>query len=270
VSGGTLPSNLSAGGAPAVLSAGGLSKRFGERVALRDVSFAVHPGELVAIIGPNGAGKTTLLSVLAGVQIPSEGSVGGEAGRVGWVPQQPAVYMKLTVVENLALWARLEGVSDPRATVRRMLEQTDLADRANEQVGRLSGGNRQRVNIAVGMLSQPGALLLDEPSAALDPIQRGRLWQFVQGLTAHGTSVMFSTHNVAEAERYAGRVLVLNEGELLFDGSPRTLMGEATGSSVAGDGIDFEEAFVVFLEARARGHGRALEEQGAGPVGGVT
>ncbi len=237
-----------------VLAAHGLSKRFGARVALREVSFDVGPGELVALIGPNGAGKTTLLSVLAGVQqadggsVGGQGSQGGQADRIGWVPQQPAVYTKLTVAENLALWARLERVADPPETVRRMLVQTDLADRAGEQVGRLSGGNRQRVNIAVGMLSQPAALLLDEPSAALDPIQRGRLWEFIQGLTAHGTSVIFSTHNVAEAERYAERVLVLDEGRLLFDGSPETLMREATGPGEAADGIDFEEAFVAFLD----------------------
>jgi ABC-2 type transport system ATP-binding protein len=232
------PAPADTGVSPAVLSASGVSKRFGKRFALREVSFAVHPGELVALIGPNGAGKTTLLSVLAGVQGADEGSIGGQGDRVGWVPQQPAVYTKLTVAENLALWARLEHVSDPQDTIQRMLVQTDLAGRADEQVGRLSGGNRQRVNIAVGMLSQPAALLLDEPSAALDPIQRGRLWEFIQGLTAHGTSVIFSTHNVAEAERYADRVLVLDEGRLLFDGSPQTLMQ---------DGIDFEEAFVSFL-----------------------
>jgi ABC-2 type transport system ATP-binding protein len=236
-----------------VLSASAVSRRFGRRIALREVAFEAHPGELVALIGPNGAGKTTLLSVLAGVQAPSEGSVGGQGGRVGWVPQQPAVYTKLTVAENLALWARLEGVADPRDTVRRMLEQTDLAERADEQVGRLSGGNRQRVNIAVGMLSQPAALLLDEPSAALDPIQRGRLWEFIQGLTAHGTSVMFSTHNVAEAERYADRVLVLDEGRLLFDGPPQALMQ---------DGIDFEEAFVAFLQGNSQGP-QASTSQGA-------
>ncbi len=234
----------------AVLAARGVGKRFGARVALREVSFDVAPGELVALIGPNGAGKTTLLSVLAGVQPADGGSVGGQGGRVGWVPQQPAVYTKLTVAENLALWARLERVADPQETVQRMLVQTDLAERADEQVGRLSGGNRQRVNIAVGMLSQPAALLLDEPSAALDPIQRGRLWEFIQGLTAHGTSVIFSTHNVAEAERYAGRVLVLDEGRLLFDGSPGTLMREATGRGEAADGIDFEEAFVAFLGSK--------------------
>ncbi|HEV3070204.1 MAG TPA: ABC transporter ATP-binding protein [Solirubrobacteraceae bacterium] len=230
-----------------ILSASGVTKRFGARVALHEVSFEVRSGELVALIGPNGACKTTLLSVLAGVQAASAGSVGGQGGKVGWVPQQPAVYTKLTVAENLALWAHLERVADTQDTVRRMLEQTGLTKRADEQVGRLSGGNRQRVNIAVGMLSRPAALLLDEPSAALDPIQRGRLWEFVRGLSANGTSVVFSTHNVAEAERYAGRVLVLDEGRLLLDGSPQTLLREVTGRSEAADGVDFEEAFVAFL-----------------------
>jgi ABC-2 type transport system ATP-binding protein len=241
VSDAPVPPATDAGASPAVLSAHGVTKRFGKRLALREVSFEAQPGELVALIGPNGAGKTTLLSILAGVQGADEGSVGVQGERVGWVPQQPAVYTKLTVAENLALWARLEHVSDPQNTTQRMLVQTDLAGRADEQVGRLSGGNRQRVNIAVGMLSQPSALLLDEPSAALDPIQRGRLWEFILGLTARGTSVIFSTHNVGEAERYADRVLVLHEGRLLFDGPPQTLTQ---------DGIDFEEAFVSFL-ARA-------------------
>jgi ABC-2 type transport system ATP-binding protein len=227
----------------AVLGADGLVKRFGARVAVCEVSFDVQSAELVALIGPNGAGKTTLLSLLAGVLDPDSGGVHSE-GRVGWVPQQPAVYSKLTVAENLALWARLEQVPDQAATVARMLAQTDLADRAADQVGSLSGGNRQRVNIAVGMLSEPAVLLLDEPSAALDPVQRGRLWEFVRGLTAHGTSVLFSTHNVSEAERYAQRVLVLREGELIFDGPPQAL---------AHDGIDFEEAFVEFLDGDGLG-----------------
>jgi len=239
----------------AVLSAQAVVKRYGERVAVNEVSFEVQPGELVALIGPNGAGKTTLLSVLAGVLAPDDGNTTGahRDGRVGWVPQQPAVYSKLTVAENLALWARLEHVADPQATVARMLEQTDLADRADEQVSRLSGGNRQRVNIAVGMLSAPAVLLLDEPSAALDPIQRGRLWRFIRGLSAQGTSVVFSTHNVSEAERYAARVLVLREGELIFDGPPRAL---------ASDGIDFEEAFVDFLRTHGGEEDEPLQEHG--------
>jgi ABC-2 type transport system ATP-binding protein len=229
------------------LSARGLTRRFGERTALRDVSFELHTGELMAVIGPNGAGKTTLLSILAGIQRPDAGEAALPGGGVGWVPQQPAVYSKLSVAENLRLFARLERVPDPEAAVGRMLEQAGLEDRAASEVGELSGGNRQRVNIAVGLLADPAVLLLDEPSTALDPRQRERLWEFVGALGEGGTSVMYSTHIVQEAERHADRVLVLADGELLFDGTPRELEAAAGAS-----GLDFEAAFVRFL--RERGH----------------
>jgi ABC-2 type transport system ATP-binding protein len=232
-----------------LLSVRGIAKRYGEREALRGVDLEARAGERVAVIGPNGAGKTTLLSILAGVQSPSAGTVSSSGGAraVGWVPQQPAVYSRLSVAENLELFARLERVPDPPATVRAMLAQTGLQARAGERVGRLSGGNRQRVNIALGLLADPSVLVLDEPSSSLDPRQRERLWDFVLGLSERGRCVVFSTHNVAEAERYAGRVIVLADGELLFSGSPAEL------ARVAGDrGLGFEGAFVEFL--RERGH----------------
>jgi ABC-2 type transport system ATP-binding protein len=221
-----------------------VTKRFGARTALADVSFELQPGELAAIIGPNGAGKTTLLSLLAGVLEPDAGELSHTVGEIGWVPQQPALYSQLSVAENLRLFARLEKRADPEAAVARMLDQTALADRADEQVGRLSGGNQQRVNIAIGLLSDPVALLLDEPSASLDPRQRERLWEFIGSLTGQGTTVVFSTHNVAEVERYASRVLVLVDGELLFTGTPAELA-----RTVGGD-RDFEAAFVHFLHER--------------------
>ena len=170
----------------------------------------------MAIIGPNGAGKTTLLSILAGILEPSEGESTGSPREIGWVPQQPALYSKLSAAENLRLFARLEQLTDPEAAVKRMLAQTGLEERADEEVGRLSGGNQQRVNIAIGLLREPPVLLLDEPSASLDPRQRERLWEFIGALTGRGTTVVFTTHNVAEVERYADRVLVLVDGELLF------------------------------------------------------
>jgi ABC-2 type transport system ATP-binding protein len=233
----------------AALTVRGVSKRFGDREAVRDVSFEVAAGELLAIIGPNGAGKTTLLSILAGIQTSDGGSVGqpGSTERIGWVPQQTAVYGKLTVAQNLRLFARLENVPDPDATVQRMLEQTGLQERADDELGRLSGGNRQRVNIAVGLLADPPVLLLDEPSGALDPRQRERLWGFITALTARGTAVIFCTHDIAEAERHADRILVLADGDLLFDGTPVELKNAAQ----AGGG-DLEQAFVRFL--RDRGH----------------
>jgi ABC-2 type transport system ATP-binding protein len=232
------------------LRAEGLSKRYGARDALRDVSFAAAPGEKVAVIGPNGAGKTTLLQILAGALAPTDGRVTVPGERAGWVPQQPALYSKLSVAENLRLFARLERVPDVDAVVARMLEQTGLADRAGDEVGRLSGGNRQRVNIAIGLLAAPPVLLLDEPSASLDPRQRARLWEFIAALAREdGTSVVFATHDIGEAERHADRLLVLADGELLFTGTPAELERAANADAAA---ADFESAFVSFL--RERGH----------------
>jgi ABC-2 type transport system ATP-binding protein len=229
----------------AAITARAVTKRYGRRDALRDVSFEAHAGEVVAVIGPNGAGKTTLLSILAGLQPPTSGTVSRTPREVGWVPQLPAVYAKLSVAENLRLFARLERVEDPDAVVGRMLEQTGLSGRADDELGTLSGGNRQRVNIAVGLLADPPVLALDEPSSSLDPRQRERLWEFIGALAARGTAVVFSTHNVGEAERYADRVLVLADGEVLFTGSPADL--EAL---VGGDPRDFEVAFVRYLHER--------------------
>jgi ABC-2 type transport system ATP-binding protein len=221
------------------MRADSVSKRYGARDALRDVSFEVADGEKVAVIGPNGAGKTTLLQILAGALTPTAGTV--SVGPVGWVPQHPALYSKLSVAENLRLFARLERVPDVNGTVAAMLDQAALADRRDDEVGRLSGGNRQRVNIAIGLLGDPEVLLLDEPSAALDPRQRERLWQFIGAL---GTTVVFATHDVGEAERFADRVLVLADGELLFTGTPDEL------ASTMGGDHDFEAAFVRFLHDR--------------------
>jgi ABC-2 type transport system ATP-binding protein len=229
----------------AAIAVAAVTKRYGAREALRDVSFEAQAGEVVAVIGPNGAGKTTLLSILSGLVAPTSGTVSRSAREVGWVPQQPAVYAKLSVAENLRLFARLERVADPDAVVARMLEQTGLGERAGDELGTLSGGNQQRVNIAVGLLADPPVLALDEPSSSLDPRQRERLWEFIGRLAAAGTAVVFSTHNVGEAERYADRVLVLADGEVLFSGSPADL--EAL---VGGDPRDFEAAFVRFLHDR--------------------
>ena len=230
-----------------VLEARDIAKRFGDREALKGVSLEASRGELVAIIGPNGAGKTTLLSILAGIQRADGGRVSRPPGEIGWVPQQAAVYGKLTVAENLRLFARLEKCPDVEDVVRRMLAQTDLEERRDDPVAQLSGGNRQRVNIAIGLLASPEVLLLDEPSAALDPRQRERLWEFIGGLAAEGTTVIYSTHNVQEAERYAAQVVVLADGERLFAGSPRELE-----RLVGASDLDFEAAFVAFL--RQHGH----------------
>jgi ABC-2 type transport system ATP-binding protein len=238
------------GGSLTALSAVGLVKRFREREALRGVSFQAKAGELVAIIGPNGAGKTTLLSILAGIVKPDAGEVQVGEGEVGWVPQEAALYRRLSVEENLLLFARLEGREDPRAAAEEMLELCGLGERREEIVARLSGGNQQRVNIAIGLLSRPTVLLLDEPSVGLDPRQRARLWEFVGGLAGGGTTVIFSTHDIQEAERYGGRVLVLADGESLFDGSAEGLREAVRREAPEAADRDFETAFVAYLQHR--------------------
>jgi ABC-2 type transport system ATP-binding protein len=203
----------------------GVGKRFGAKQVLSDVSFSAAPGERLAVIGPNGAGKTTLLQILAGSLAADEGEL--ELPPAGWVPQRSAVYSKLSVRENLQLFARLEKA--PRAAVTRMLELTGLE--GDEETGKLSGGNLQRLNIAVGLLGDPPLVLLDEPSASLDPAQRERLWAFIADLEA---TVVYTTHDVGEADRHADRVLVLADGELLFIGTPTELAA----------GRDLETAFL--------------------------
>ena len=229
-----------------VLSVRGVAKRFGELQALRDVSFDAHAGEIVAVVGPNGAGKTTLLSIIAGTQRPSAGEVVGppraraQGARVGWVPQQTALYSKLSVAENLRLFARLERVAEPESAVRRMLAQSGL-----------SGGNRQRVNVAVGLIADPPVLALDEPSASLDPRQRERLWEFICARSRGGTGIVFSTHTLGEAQRFADRVIVLDRGELLFDGPPQAFMRQVDGRG-ADEAGSLEHALVAFLEQLGR------------------
>ena len=237
----------------AALRVRGVAKHFGEVQALRGISFDAAAGEVVAVVGPNGAGKTTLLSIIAGTHRPDAGSVertspaAARGGDIGWVPQQPALYSKLSVTENLSLFAHLEKVADPAASVQQMLEQAGLAERAGERLENLSGGNRQRVNVAIGLIADPPVLALDEPSAALDPGQRERLWEFIGARAKRGTSVLFSTHIASEAQRYADRLIVLDAGELLFDGAPQAFMAEAGEH----DG-DIERALIAFLAARGR------------------
>ena len=198
-----------------LVRARGLAKSFGKRRALAPLDLELISGETIALVGPNGAGKSTLISLLARALAPSAGSVEwADAIHVGWVPQQPAHYGLLTARENLELFARLENADDPRATARELLERFDLpADGVPS--GRLSVGNRQRLNVAIALLGRPDALLLDEPTASLDPGQRRRLWETASALSEAGAGVLFATQHLDEAESHAGRVIGLRDGELV-------------------------------------------------------
>ena len=201
------------------LRARGVARRFGAQVALEPTDLEVTGGESLALVGPNGAGKSTLLSILAGALEPSDGTVerSSDVG-VGWVPQRPAYYERLTARENLELFARLEGERDARAVAEKLLAQFDVP--ADRPASTLSVGNRQRLNVAIALLGSPRVLLLDEPSASLDPGQRKRLWEIVDVVREEGGAVVFATQNLEELDLHATRVAVLRRGRLTFAGTP--------------------------------------------------
>jgi len=199
------------------LVARGIRAGYRDRVVLRGVDLAVRDGELVALVGPNGAGKSTLLALLAGALEPSAGTIERvDDVRVGWVPQRAAFYDRLTARENLELFGQLEGEPEHAKVAQQLLIRFDVpADRPTHT---LSVGNRQRLNVALALLGSPRVLLLDEPTAALDPGQRRRLWETVTALRDEGGSVVFATQNLEEIELYADRVAVLQRGRLTFVG----------------------------------------------------
>ncbi len=202
-----------------MLAARGVARRFGAHVALQPTDLEVWDGEVVALVGPNGAGKSTLLALLAGALDPSDGRVEARAGvRAGWMPQRPAHYGRLSARQNLQLFARLEERADPGAAAERLLELLELPS-DERPTSSLSVGNRQRLDLALAMLSEPEVLLLDEPTAALDPRQRRRLWETAAGLKESGGSVVLVTQNVEDLERVADRVAVLLDGRIVFHGS---------------------------------------------------
>jgi ABC-2 type transport system ATP-binding protein len=202
-----------------LLAARGASRRFGRTTALHPVDVEVWDGEAVALVGPNGAGKSTLLSLLAGALEPSEGTIQRRKGvRVGWAPQRPAQYGRLSARENLELFARLEGEHDPAAAAERLLVEFGLPGKAKPS-SELSVGNRQRLNLAIALLGDPEVLLLDEPTAALDPEQRRRLWDRATTLREAGGALVFATQNMEEVERVADRVAALRDGRLVHIGS---------------------------------------------------
>jgi len=189
-----------------------VARRFGDVEALAATDFELAAGETVALVGPNGAGKSTLLAILAGALEPTEGSVETHV-RLGWVPQRPAQYARLSARENLELFARLEGVRDPTVAASGLLQRFSLPT-GPQSAGRLSVGNRQRLNVAISLLGEPRLLLLDEPTASLDPVQRRLVWDVVNALRGEGGAICFATQNIDEVE-HADRVVALQDGRIV-------------------------------------------------------
>ena len=217
-----------------------LRKRYGERVALDGVSLRVCAGEVVGLLGPNGAGKSTTLSILSGV-IPADSGevrIGGvtmngsstEARRnLGLIPQSIALYPTLTARENLMFFGRMQGLGRDAATKRaaQLLDEIGLGDRAREPVGGFSGGMKRRLNLACGMMHSPCALMLDEPTVGVDPQSRGRIFSIVQNARQHGEAILYSTHYMEEVELLADRVVLIDRGRVVAEGTGAELIARA-------------------------------------------
>ena len=205
-----------------VLVADGVSKAFGDVEVLRDLSLSVASGSATAIIGPNGAGKSTLLRTLAGVIPPTEGHVsyrGPEARReIGYLPQQPAFRSGFTARETLAFYTAFVG-GEPDA----LLDSVGLEAAGDRRVEALSGGMRRLLGIAQATVGDPPVIVLDEPSSGLDPGMGRRMFEVVADLAAGGTAVLYSSHDLAQVERVADRVVVVDRGRVVDDGPPERL-----------------------------------------------
>lgn len=199
-----------------------LTKRFGDRVAVDDVTFEVGYGEVFGFLGPNGAGKTTTVRTLGTLLAPSSGAAivaglplsqeNGTAirARIALMPESPGLYQRLTVSENLECFAGLHELDDVRGRIARVLAAVNLTDRAGDPCGALSKGLRQRVALARALLNEPAVLFLDEPTSGLDPVATREVYELIGSLREHGATIFLTTHRLEEAERLCDRVAILN------------------------------------------------------------
>jgi lipooligosaccharide transport system ATP-binding protein len=226
---------------------GNLSKRYADTLAVDDVSFSISPGECLGVIGPNGAGKTTTLRMCLGLTAPDAGQVNYFAPNASASPplQMPrdalAIKSQLGVVsqfdtldpdfscaENLLVYGRYFGMKDAaiRARIPALLEFAALTHKADAKPGALSGGMRRRLSLARALVNDPQLLLLDEPTTGLDPQARHLMWERLQTLVGQGKSILLTTHFMDEAERLCGRLLVLDHGKKIAEGTPRDLIAQ--------------------------------------------
>ncbi len=215
-----------------------VSVRYGRHLALDRVSLGVGAGSVTAVVGADGAGKSTLLRTLVGAQAAVSGRVRRPAKRrIGYVSAGPGVYHDLTVDENLAFAARAYGVSGSRARARidLLLEATALTEARRRLAGRLSGGMRQKLALAMAVIHEPELLVLDEPTTGVDPVSRAELWRLMAGLAAAGTGIALATTYVDEAER-AASVLVLLRGRTLAAGTAASIVEGVPGELYRVDG----------------------------------
>ncbi len=223
-----------------VIEVAGLTKRFGSLTAVNDVSFNVEQGEIFGLLGKNGADKTTTVEILEGYQVPDEGRVsvlgvdpkkGGGAwkDRIGLVLQDSDFDPSHTVTETVKLFA---GFFSHPKSVAETLNLVGLTDKADERIGRLSGGQRRRVDVALGIVGSPELLFLDEPTTGFDPSARREFWTMLEGLRSAGTSILLTTHYMEEAQHLCDRIAILAAGRIVAEGTSTSLIALAGTTTV--------------------------------------
>ena len=231
-----------------------VSKAFGAIRAVDAVSFEVRPGEIYGLLGPNGAGKTTTISMISGLLKPDAGEI-FVAGTAFWsdpqkakrimgvVPQELAIYEELTGRENLEFWGRIAGLSSSEAKSRatELLTALSLTDRAKDAVKTYSGGMKRRINLGCALLHKPRLLLLDEPTVGIDPQARLNILEFIRGLRASGTAILYTTHYLEEAETLCQRIGIIDHGRLLAEGTLSELQERLGGDRVFVLEADFKD-----------------------------
>ena len=214
-----------------------LHKRFGDAEVVKDLSFSIAPGECLGVIGPNGAGKTTTIRMCLGLTAPDSGTIGALGlqmprdaraikAQLGVVSQFDTLDPDFTCAENLLVYGRYFGMKDAaiKARIPDLLEFASLTHKANAKPGELSGGMKRRLSLARALVNDPKLLLLDEPTTGLDPQARHLMWERLQLLLQQGKSILLTTHFMDEAERLCSRLLVLDHGRKIAEGTPRDLI----------------------------------------------
>jgi ABC-2 type transport system ATP-binding protein len=215
-----------------MIQAEALSKSYGDLKAVDRISFEIREGEIYGLLGPNGAGKTTTLSMVSGLLQPDEGRVvfGGidlaaEPLRVkqelGVVPQDVALYEELTARENLHFWGGLYGLSGAKLkdAITAVLEQVGLTGRADAKVGTYSGGMKRRLNLSLGLVHRPRVVMMDEPTVGIDPQARANILGVVRDIAKSGTTILYTTHYLEEAEEFCDRIAIMDHGTILAEGT---------------------------------------------------
>lgn len=217
-----------------VLHAEHLRKTFGRSVAVDDVSLTIHRGEILGLLGPNGAGKTTTIQLILGITGRTAGRItvfgqDFDSHRSAILARSNASFAatnlpwRLTVQQNLTVFALLYGIRNRRARIAELLEQFDIAEFANREIAKLSAGQISRVNLCKALLNDPELLLLDEPTASLDPVAASQLRAAIRELKDRGTAVLYTSHDMREVEELCDHVIFIHHGRILDEGSPRDL-----------------------------------------------